>query len=176
MIWWLLGHWGDAEKSQISHSRRCFTPTLALNAPRLLRTPGELNLGPPELLGPNPQLCHAKTRNVFQDTNSTDSEYPVPKLLIMTAALKASFSYLTLPENGLLWSQTANYHCKGIKLVKICLWYNCSLSQTACIGTLLCLVYLACDDRGMTVIFKCVFKVWLLDLTGDHPWVSELPR
>lgn len=97
MIWWLLGHRGDAEKSQISHSRRCFTPTLALNAPRLLRTPGELNLGPPELLGPNPQLCYAKTRNVFQDANSTDSEYPVPKRLIMTALPKSLLFILNTP-------------------------------------------------------------------------------
>lgn len=49
---------GVAEKSQISHSEDRFTPTLVLNAPRLLRTPGELNWGPPELPCPNLKPCH----------------------------------------------------------------------------------------------------------------------
>lgn len=54
-----------ADKSQISRSGDCFTPTLVLNAPGLFCTPGELNWGPPELPCPNLKPCHFYMQNVF---------------------------------------------------------------------------------------------------------------
>lgn len=76
-------------KSQLSHSRRCFTPTHALSAPRLIRTPGQMNRAPPELLCQTPQLQNLNSSAVeFKQISECSAHKP----LIMTAVSEASFS------------------------------------------------------------------------------------
>lgn len=56
---WSTGHdpvAARSPKSQIYHSRPCFTPAHVLSAPWLICTSGQRNRVPPDLLCQNPQL------------------------------------------------------------------------------------------------------------------------
>lgn len=94
------------------------------------------------------------------------SECSTHKPLITTAVWEASFWHWSFPESGLLWEHTANYAYKWIPLVKFCLRYNCSLSQTACIGTILCVVHMTCLLTEKWWLFSglswsCDCGIWL---------------